>query len=268
MSRILRCQQILKYLNANEYLFVDEAVKLLDSSAPTIRRDFNYLAQNKLAERFRGGLKRIKLAPGQMVPFVVRQFQQSTEKHLIAQEAVKLIRSGYIIFIDGGTTTFHLAMYLPNIQLRVITNSLRLANILEEKSEEYPNLEISLTGGLLYKKSGILLGPNTESSVAQYHADFAFLSVGGIDDEGIYNTNELVSGTERVMIQNANKVVVLADHSKLGRKAMCRVCGLDKIHILITNYYPPHRNFLNKIKNAGIHVIETPSSGQSKIGNE
>lgn len=51
--------------------------------------------------------------------------------------------------------------------------------MLEEKSEGHSNLEISLAGGLLYKKSGILLDPNTETGISQYHADLAFLSVGG-----------------------------------------------------------------------------------------
>lgn len=257
MLQLQRHEQILNFLSQNEFITIDNAAELCDASAPTIRRDFNLLAKMELAIRFRGGLRSTKQSPNQMMPFALRQLRQSSEKQALAYEAVKLLEPGNVILIDGGTTTFHLGLCLPNIEIRVITNSLRLAAMLEERNEEHSKLEISLTGGLLYKKSGILLGPNTEAGISQYHADFAFLSVGGLDESGIYNTNELVTETERVMIRNADKVIILADYSKIGKKSMCHVCSISDIDILITNDWPANNDMLSKLQESDVKIIKT-----------
>lgn len=257
MFKTQRHEQILKYLDEFNLLTIKKAIELLGASEPTVRRDFNFLSKKNMAKRFRGGLQSLQETPNQMVPFAIRQLKQSVEKESIAKEAIRLLKPGDVIFVDGGTTTFHLGLVLPNIELRVITNSLRLAAILEERTELNPSLEVSITGGLLYRKSGILLGPNTEKGISQYHADFAFISAGGVNENGIYNTNELVTETERVMISNADQTVVLADHSKIGKKAMCHVCGLDQINILITDASSSNDAVLAKIQDSGVKVLKT-----------
>ena len=168
-------------------------------------------------------------------PFALRQIQYSAEKAAIAQKAASLVKPGHAIFIDGGTTTFHMGLHLAKMQVKIITNSLRLAVLLEEKRMENSDMEIYLTGGFIHSKSGILIGPNTEESLRHYHAECAFLSAGGISPDGIFNTNDLVVKTEQVMIENAQQVIILADHSKFGKHAMSHVCSLDKIDVLITD---------------------------------
>ena len=248
-----RQEKILNYLSNNDYLELANAVEIFNSSPATINRDFNDLADRKLVERVRGGIRPIKKQNG-MLPFAFRELQYSLEKESLAKKAASLIKPDQVIFVDGGTTTFHMGMCMPSVPLHLITNSLRLASLLEEQAVNQTNLEVSLTGGYLYKQSGILLGPNTKTTLSQYHADIAFLSVGGINETGIYNTNELVTETERVMIQKAEKTVILADHSKIEKLAMCHVCPLSDIDILITNKCPQNERILEKYKNLGVEV--------------
>jgi DeoR/GlpR family transcriptional regulator of sugar metabolism len=255
MLQSQRQEQIIKYLNNNDFLSVSQAVDLFDSSPATINRDFKELAQKMLIERVHGGIRPIRKQNG-MLPFAFRQQRYSIEKEILAKKAVSLLEPEQVIFIDGGTTTFHIGMCLPDIPLHIITNSLMLAVLLEEKNAEQPNIEVSLTGGYLHKQSGILLGPNTNSSIAQYHAHWAFLSVGGIDRTGIYNTNELVTETERTMIKHAKKTVILADYSKIGIRAMCSVCSLDNIDILITNDREQNHKILDDIAEKNIQTIK------------
>lgn len=167
-----------------------------------------------------------------------------------------LIKLGCVIFVDGGTTTSHLGSCLRGGHLRIITNSLRLAAILEDSFAVKSGPEVFMTGGFLHLKSGFLLGPKAEASIAQYHADIAFLSAGGVDENGIYNNNELVTELEKVMMKNALKTVVLADCSKIGRRSMCHVCNLGNIDILITNKLPENSDILSKIRSSGVEVIE------------
>ncbi|OGV37018.1 MAG: hypothetical protein A2X48_04180 [Lentisphaerae bacterium GWF2_49_21] len=241
-----RQDKILECLAGGDYLSVDEAVKLFKSSPATIRRDFMELAESGQVQKVRGGVGSKRASS--TLPFADRAEFCSVEKEKIAKSAVSMIKTGDIVFIDGGTTTFNMASYLPDINIRIITNSLRLASALEEKKSD-AGWEIYLTGGFLYTKSGILLGPNAQSSLAQYHANLAFLSVSGIDENGIYNNSELVVDMERVMINNSDRTVIMADHSKIGKHGLVKVCGLDRISVLITDSSRESKDYLLKIRN-------------------
>lgn len=256
MIQLQRHERMLQYLAEHEFLTLSQGVQVFQASVATVRRDFNDLARQNLVRRTRGGVKLEKNYDQGMTPFRLREIQYSAEKEILARRAVAMLKSGEVIFIDGGTTTSHLAMCLPNLPLRIITNSLRLASLLEEKRMEKSVWEIYLTGGYLYPHSGILLGPNAASSLMQYHADWAFLSAGGVTENGISNTNDLVVETERVMIENAERVVILADHSKIGKRAMCHVCNLDKIDILITDPWPENETLLHTIEEKGVELIK------------
>ncbi len=250
-----RHDQILAYLEEHRYLTVDEAVPLFDASPATIRRDFNLLAEEELVERSRGGLRYHEPNNKIMAPFSMREVQFSREKDAVARRAVELIEPDDVIIIDGGTTTFHIAGYLPSFPLRVITNSLRLASTLGEKGLRESLVDVFMVGGYLYPQSSLVLGEKTRDAISQYHARFAFLSVGGITEYGIYNTNELVVETEMAMIEHAERAIILADHSKIGKRAMCRLVGLDRIDVLITDRWPDNEEMLGEIEKTGTRVV-------------
>ncbi|MCL5270701.1 MAG: DeoR/GlpR family DNA-binding transcription regulator [bacterium] len=256
MIPLARHEQILSILGEHDVLSVTDAVARLGASPATIRRDFHHLAERGLVVRARGGVKVARPEPDDMVPFALREVRFADEKKALARHAAGLLAPGDTVLVDGGTTTFMLAAALPPISLRVITNSVRLAAALEELVPDRARLEIYLTGGFLYPNSGLLLGPSAQASLAQYHAHWAFLSVGGITAEGIYNTSEWVVETERVMMASADRVAILADHSKIGRHAMCRVAGLDRIGLLITDAWPANREALEEYRAGGVEVVE------------
>lgn len=255
MIQLERHERIIAYLSQHDVISVSDAVRLFQASPATIRRDFNEMAQQNLVRRVRGGIKIAKPLAGDILPFSLREVRYSLEKEALCARAVQMLRPGEVVIIDGGTTTFFMSAHLPDFPLRIISNSLRLAAALEERRVERSNLEVYITGGYLYPNSGVLLGPNSVSSLQQYHAHIAFVSVGGITENGISNTNELVVETERTMLEHANRVIVLADHSKLGVHAMCHVCALDQIDVLITDDWPDSQPLLRKIAEAGVEVV-------------
>ncbi len=248
-----REESILRHLRSTELLTVEEASRLLGASEVTIRRDFRELARRGLVDRVHGG---VRGTDGESMPsFRIREERHSIDKAAIARRAAVLIEPGDTLMIDGGTTTFHLHTLLPVAPLQVITNSLPLAGALEERRGRQMQPEILITGGVLYPESGLLVGPAVRRSLETYNARLTFLSVGGIDETGITNSNELVADVERAMIDGGDTVVVLADRSKLGRRSLSRVCGLDRIDILITRPAPGDARCLERIKNAGVEVI-------------
>ena len=255
MVQVQRFQRVLEHLEKKEILTVEEAVSLLGASAPTVRRDFKLLAKEQLIQRFRGGIKLVKYPVWEMTPVEFREVQHPLEKQALAEKAAELLCPGDVVIIDGGTTTAMMSEFIPDFQLQIITNSVRLVSALETRHHMRLNLSIYMTGGALHPHSGILLGPTTEATISQYHAGRAFLSVGGITDSHIYNTNELVVGTERAIIDAAETTVILADHSKIGKRAFSPVATLDKVDTLITDQFPENEEMLRKIENAGVHVI-------------
>jgi len=255
MKRSDRQSRIMDYVESSGYISHEDGVRLFGASPATIRRDFSELGESGRAERLRGGLRKISSSSGMMTPFSLREMQFSEEKAAIAKAAAGLLQPGDVAIIDGGTSTFYLAHSLPDFRLRVLTNSLRLAVVLEEKASARDSLEIFLTGGYLYPKSYMLTGPQAKFSISQYHAKWAFISGGGVGPGGVSNNNEFAAESEKAMIESCERVVVLADHSKIGRQAMCQVCPLEKVSLLITDRHPDSEAKLKELEGLGLKVM-------------
>jgi DeoR/GlpR family transcriptional regulator of sugar metabolism len=240
MHALERRRKILDLLARESFLTVDRVVELLEASPATVRRDFAYLAEQMLVVRGHGGIHRLDNAPIMgVLPFSRRKVDAPEAKDRIAREAARLLSTGDIVIIDGGTTTAPLAKYLSS-QVRVITNSLPLASALNEPPNESSGVpEVYMTGGYLYPKSEVLLGPQTVLALKQYHANWTFLGCNSVSVTGVLNSNDLVVDTQVEMMERAEKVAILADHTKFNRTAMVKVCDLSKLDALVTDMMPP-----------------------------
>ncbi len=250
-----RHDQIIQAVAERGTLSIRRAVGLTGASEITVRRDFSALEKSGVLERYRGG---VGLPSGeQMSPFVFRQVRFSEEKAALARRATGLLKPGDALFVDGGTTTYHMATCLPDLPLRIFTNSLRFAEAMGTRQRNSTKQDVHLSGGKIYSRGGLLVGPGVINGLQQYHADWAFLSVAGITEQGFYNTDEEITATERAMIRNAEKVVVLADRSKIGKYALCSVCGPESVDILITDADPKRSTLLPRLAAKGISILHT-----------
>jgi DeoR/GlpR family transcriptional regulator of sugar metabolism len=182
--------------------------------------------------------------------FDQRMSYQVDAKRQIARAARKLIQTGQTVLLDGGTTTFHLAQQLLGQPLQVVTNSLPIANLFLNDD----HVELILTGGLMYPRYGVLLGPGAESMLANIHTKTLFLSVAGIHDGRMYNQNLLLVQSERRMMEQAQQVVLLADSTKFGQQALAQLGKLDEIDVVVTDagLSEPHRE---QVRAAGCELI-------------
>jgi DeoR family transcriptional regulator of aga operon len=99
-----------------------------------------------------------------------------------------------------------------------------------------PNLKLVLTGGVARSESYELVGPLADASLTGLHLDVAFVGVDGIaPGAGLTTHHEVEAHTNHVLIERAERVVVVADSSKIGRIAFARICGLDQADELITD---------------------------------
>jgi DeoR/GlpR family transcriptional regulator of sugar metabolism len=245
MERHKRVSQLLTYLGQAEELSVEAACKRFDVSPATIRRDFVYLTEQGLVEKTWGGIRAIATEAGQpdtMKPLNQRSAQNLTEKRAIAEAAAALIEDGDVVMIDGGSTTAEMVPFLAGRRVKVITNSLTLAQRLDDQRTQQGadsfGVEVFLTGGFLYPASGMLVGPQATENIRRLHAQWVFLSSGGVSEVGVTNSNMLVVDVERAMMAQSQRVVLLTDYAKIGHKDLLKLCDLTDIHILLTNEHP------------------------------
>ncbi|HEX8311893.1 MAG TPA: DeoR/GlpR family DNA-binding transcription regulator [Chthoniobacteraceae bacterium] len=256
MKRRLRQRQILDLLSAHAELSVEEACTKLGASPATVRREFALLAHEGRVAKTWGGIRAHPEAPGHLRPpaFATRLISQADEKKRIARAAADLLRDGDVVMIDGGTTTLQLAEFIALKRIRVVTNSLAIAIALDENRGSRLGAEIHLTGGLLQPESGFVAGPQAEAFIRRYHASWAFLGAAGVDERSATNYNEAVLESERLMIAQSERVALLVDHTKLGRRAMCELCPIGKVNQLITTENAAASPLLDAVEQAGVRV--------------
>ena len=130
--KISQEKKILEILETQQYASVEELSAVLCVSTSTIRRSLEILQQKGLVTRTHGGVK-INSDNNFSPSFTFRIHQNSFEKKKIALSAIKLIKNGDIIFLDGSTSAFYIAEYLKEFEnIRVITNGIDTLSLLSK----------------------------------------------------------------------------------------------------------------------------------------
>jgi DeoR/GlpR family transcriptional regulator of sugar metabolism len=225
-----RRQKVLDLVNERGFVGLSELARTLNTSESTIRRDLKYWDAHGLLKRTHGGATFREDALG-MPALEERTAREIDEKRQIAQIAATRIQDGESILIDGGTTTLELARLLVGRRLQIVTNSLPVANLFASSRDT----DLVILGGYVYPRTGVALGPLTIRTLEEVHVHQAFISVGGITAKGLFNSNLLLVETERAMMRSADEVVVLADHTKIGKTALAFLCELNQIDTLVVD---------------------------------
>src|SRR6516225_1813203 len=225
-----RRQKILDLVNERGFISLGELARSLAASESTIRRDLDYWGQQGFIKRTHGGA--VVLDGDHALPALEeRSSRELEEKKAIAKTVVARIRDGDAVLLDGGTTTLEVAKLLVGRSLQIVTNSLPIANLFASRHET----DLVILGGYVYPRTGVALGPLTVRMLPDIHVHQAILSVGGITSKGLFNSNLLLVETERQMLRCADEVVVVADHTKIGRQALAFLCNLTDIDTLIVD---------------------------------
>jgi DeoR/GlpR family transcriptional regulator of sugar metabolism len=249
-ERQLRLQTLIAEKGAID---LDSLVRELNVSASTIRRDLNEFEEQGLVRRTHGGVvwtgDGMKEGP-RPYAFEQRMAHLVDAKQAIARAARRLIRPGETILLDGGTTTYYLAQELLGTPLQIVTNSLPIASLYQNDERA----ELVMVGGVVYPRYGVLLGPSAEQMLSHIHAATLFLSVAGINRGQLYNQNMLLVQTEKRMMEQSQRSVLLVDSGKFGQQALVKLCGLSDIDVVVTDAAPAP-DTLAEIEAAGCELI-------------
>jgi DeoR family fructose operon transcriptional repressor len=249
MSAEERHKRIADYLQKVEFASLEELAKHVDASVSTVRRDLTTLEATGSMKRTHGGA-RLLAPPTDEFTFSARDTHQLEEKEAIGKACAELIKPGQSVIIDAGTTVYHVARHLEEKAPHVITNSLPVANLFGGANR----LEVVVTGGVIYPRLGVLVGPLAVEAFTKLHADVAIMSGGGIALEGVSNSHGLLIDIQRAMIHASHKVIFCFDHTKFGRQSVLPLCGLDCIDTIVTDRQAP-RELVNQLRKKNIEVI-------------
>lgn len=225
-----RRDRLLELVRRSGFASLPDLVSAMDVSESTIRRDLDWLEENGKAKRTHGGVFYTGPAP-KLPHFDQRQNAALDQKQQIAQQAANLVDDGDTLLLDGGTTTYELAKHLVGRPLQIVTNSLPVANLFTSSA----NTDLVFIGGYIHMRTGVSLGPYANDMIGDLNVHRAILSVAGINTNGCYNSNLLLVETEKAMIRAADKVVVVADSTKFGKKSLAHICELSEMHTLVVD---------------------------------
>ncbi|HEX2914555.1 MAG TPA: DeoR/GlpR family DNA-binding transcription regulator [Chloroflexia bacterium] len=244
-----RQQLILQKLHQDGKVLALELSQDLNVSEDTIRRDLRDLAEMGQVQRVHGGaLLRSPVSPD----YSARRNEAVPAKIEIARAALPLLRDGQVIFMDGGTTTLQIAQCLPaNLNATIVTNSPPIAVALAE----YPEVEVILIGGQLYKKALATVGAVAIEAFRSIRADICLLGICSLHPEtGITVFNYEEAQVKKAMIASAAEVVAVAAAEKLNTAAPYIVGPLSDLTHLVTERNTPEE-YLKPFHKLGVTII-------------
>ncbi|MBI2929989.1 MAG: DeoR/GlpR transcriptional regulator [Verrucomicrobia bacterium] len=237
------------HLQKVEFASLEELAQQVGVSVSTVRRDLTLLEERGTLRRTHGGARLLNPRSDEFT-FSTRDTHQLDEKEAMGRLCASLIKPRQSVIIDAGTTCYHVARYLENQTLQIVTNSLPVANLFASSQR----IEVVVSGGVIYPRLGVLVGPLAVETFKKTHADVAIMSGGGITLEGITNSHALLIDIQHAMIEAASKVIVCLDHTKFGRQSVAHLCGIDRIDAIVTDIAAPVE-LVSALRAKGLEVL-------------
>lgn len=250
-----RRQVITDLLEEEGRVSVTELAQRFGVTNVSIRRDLLILEDAGQLRRVHGGAV-VHARSRRDGVFATKARENRELKVRIGAAAASLVRQDDVVVFDSGSTVAQVAIHTPPALRRgsaitVVTNSLP---VIEEISGwDGPHLVV--LGGLYLPDHQAFVGPQTVTDLRALSADIVFIGCDGLtDDNGLTTPHVLVAEVGSTMVGRANRVVAVADATKLGRRGFTPIAPLAAVDVLVTNAEadPTH---VQLARDAGIEVI-------------
>jgi DeoR/GlpR family transcriptional regulator of sugar metabolism len=243
--------EIIKILERDSKVQIDQLVQEMNVSSMTIRRDLAQLEDEKKLIRTHGGAIAVNaLIPE--TPYKSKTVTRTLQKERIAEFAATLIPERCSLLLDSGTTTLEIAKKIKErSDLTIVTNDLRVASELVDSPST-----VIVTGGTVQSGIGSLTGPHAETLLQQLKVDLLFLGTHAIDlSNGLSAPTMEKASIKKMMIASAKSIWLVADSSKFNKNAFSHVCSLGQINGVITDSQLRKEDFENYSEHTVIHTV-------------
>ena len=222
---------ILKQVNIHTRLMFNDLVTLIDVSEDTIRRDVNELAEDGQVIRIKGGVMSAAYHYGHD-----SETYAQSNKLIIAEKAMKLLKEDILVLIGGGTTAREFIKRIPNtLRATFITVNVLTAVELLDK----PMIKTIMIGGQVSAYSQMTVSGEVFEYLAGIKADLCILGTNAIDyGNGLTDSDWETIQVKKAMIKASEKVAILAISEKLNSSMQMKIADIDEIDFLITELSP------------------------------
>lgn len=262
--KMKRIQEEKKFFLSKKHVTNIELCEHFGVSIETIRRDLNALEEEGFIRKVYGGACIVENSqvPLPIDEWAVRMNKYPASKQSMAKEAARLIPDGSTVFLDSGTTLYHVASFLNGKKgITVLTNSIRMV----EKLGMNKDFHVYVIGGII--KTDILASSGvfaTEFLANFYHIDYAVISCDGfIPDKGTTEHSIELSMLKKYVLEKTERVIVVADHSKIGIPGSSLCCPIEKISIAVVDSETPQVH-IDTMKLHGVEVVVAPPPGDAQ----
>lgn len=227
-----RKQLVVDLVNRQVKVTVAQLCEQFKVSPATVRNDLRELEFAGLLKRTHGGAisnRKTSYEP----TFYEKMVENIEEKRAIAMAAAKMVQDGDTIAVDCGTTTLELAKCIINRKnLTVVTCDLQVALYLDRNSQA----TVILMGGILQRDLFYTSGPMTVEGLKDMNVDRVFLSANGLaPGKGVTSPNMVQAQQKEQMVRIGDEIILLADHSKLGKSSFIKYADLSQMDVLFTD---------------------------------
>ncbi|WP_300385759.1 DeoR/GlpR family DNA-binding transcription regulator [Nocardioides sp.] len=248
-----RHQAIADLVNKRNRVSVTELAAHFDVTTETVRRDLSTLERLKLVRRVHGGAVSIGSLTVLEAKLPERGLEHADEKDAIARAALELLPAeGGTLVLDAGTTTVRLAELLPtDRRWTVLTNAVPIAALLAPAG----HVELQLLPGRVRTTTQAAVGHATIEALGHFRADLAFVGTNGLTvAHGFSTPDPEEAATKHAMVLAAQRVVALADSSKVGQERTVRFARIDEVDVLVTDPAIDAAD-LQQLEVAGLEVV-------------
>lgn len=229
LMTIRQCIQQMKKVS------VAELSRQCSVTEETIRRDLDKLENEGVVTRIHGGAIWNQDVQKEGIHFYKRMSKHLKEKQHIARSTAALLEGKNTIIADSSTTVMEaLKLMQDNPDITIVTNSTEVFREFQQSA-----VNIISVGGEFNKKSLSLQGQLAKSNIAKYHVSVALISCKSLDiEKGVQDSNESEAEIKKIMLEQADEVALLADHSKFDQSAFVCLIDLKSVNYIITDRRP------------------------------
>lgn len=239
-----RKSQILKLVEQNGGVSVQELMVLLNASESTIRRDLNDLDKRELLIKVHGGAVSVSKNITADSSVSSRTDLNREKKKRIGRYAASLIEDGDLIYLDAGTTTGFIIDYLSCKNTVFVTNAIMHARKLCSLG-----YQVYMPGGMLKEQTEALTGIQTCEYLARFHFTKGFFGTNGITVKEGFTTPDIQEGTvKETAVKHTGQCFVVCDSSKFDRVSSVTFADFSRASIItdetVTAVYRKYDNLI------------------------
>lgn len=245
-----RRHTILARVAAEQTIHVAELAGELGVSEMTIRRDIGRLERDGFLRRTYGGAT-AHVTRSFDVSFNARALEHTREKRLIGMRATELVGDARLVYLGIGTTAEQFARYLPpRDDLAIVTASVPIASLLGTRP-----IRVTILGGAILRDELHCVGPIAIRTLERFRFDLAVVGAAGLSAGwGITELTDDEAEVQRTAIERAERTVVIADGSKIGRVTTSIVAAAKRVSDVVTDPSAPQAD-LDALSAAGVRIV-------------